>query len=83
MSGIELIFPLIIALVVLFFFINVFSLSVSLLWNGLIGAVALWVINLVGGFFSFSLEITFFKALIAGFFGVPGVVAVLLWELLK
>ena len=34
----------------------------------------LWVVNLFGA----GIEITFFKALIAGVFGIPGVIVILL-----
>ena len=60
---------------------NVFHCRFRLIWNGICGAVALWFINLIGGFLGFGLKITVIKALIAGFFGIPGCLAVILWEL--
>ena len=57
------------------------TLPFRLIWNGICGAVALWFINLIGGFLGFGLKITVIKALIAGFFGIPGCLAVILWEL--
>ena len=45
-----------------------FALPFKLVWNGIIGAVALWLVNLVGALFGFGLKITVVKALIAGFF---------------
>lgn len=57
---------------------KIISLPMKLLWkmitNSLMGAVMLWVINLFGA----GVEITFFKALLAGVLGVPGVIIVLL-----
>ena len=61
--------------------VKCFSLPFRLIWNGICGAVALWFINLIGGFLGFGLKITVIKALIAGFFGIPGCLAVILWEL--
>ena len=53
------------------------ALPLRILWklitNSIIGAIILWVINLLG----VGIEITFLKALIAGVFGVPGVIVVL------
>ena len=45
-----------------------------LITNSIVGAVILWVINLFG----VGIEITFFKALIVGIFGIPGVIVVLI-----
>ncbi|MBQ2134220.1 MAG: pro-sigmaK processing inhibitor BofA family protein, partial [Phascolarctobacterium sp.] len=38
-------------------------------------------INLIGGFVGFGLKITVIKALIAGFFGIPGALAIVLFEI--
>ena len=54
------------------------ALPFRILWvlitNSIVGAVILWVINLFGA----GIEITFFKALIVGIFGIPGVIVVLI-----
>lgn len=73
---------MVIAVIVLFLVVKFFSLSLSLVWNGIVGAVLLWGLNLVGGLFGFTIDITIFKALIAGFFGVPGLIAIIAYELL-
>ena len=57
------------------------SLPFKLVWNGVIGAAALWLVNLIGAAVGFGLKITVAKALIAGIFGVPGLLAVLCWEI--
>ena len=66
--------PFIIGVLILVVVVKCFSLPFRLIWNGICGAVALWFINLIGGFLGF-------KALIAGLFGIPGCLAVILWEL--
>ena len=57
---------------------KVIALPFRILWalitNSIVGAVILWVINLFG----VGIEITFLKALIAGIFGIPGVLLVLI-----
>lgn len=54
------------------------SIPAKLLWklltNSIVGAVMLWVISLLG----LHVKITFLTALIAGIFGIPGVLAVLI-----
>lgn len=55
---------------------------IKLLLNGVIGGLMLWVLNLVGGSFGVSVVINPVTALIAGFLGVPGVVLILLLQVL-
>ena len=72
---------LLIGVLLLFIIVKVLSMPFKLVWNGLLGALTLWLVNLAGGFVGFSLKITVIKALIAGFFGIPGAVAVILFEI--
>ena len=51
-----------------------FRILWKLITNSIVGAIILWAINLLG----VGIEITFLKALIAGIFGVPGVLLVLI-----
>lgn len=73
--------PFLIGILILFIIVKVFSLPFKLVWNGVYGAIALWLINLLGSFLGFGIKVTIVKALIAGFFGIPGCLAVILWEL--
>ncbi|MGL5206088.1 MAG: pro-sigmaK processing inhibitor BofA family protein [Acidaminococcaceae bacterium] len=82
MSGFAAFVPYVVAIVVLLLVVKFFSLPFKLVWNGIIGGATLWLINLVGAAFSFHIDITVIKALVVGFFGVPGVVALALWEML-
>lgn len=74
----EIIGSFIVGIIVLFILLRVLSLPFKIVWklitNSIVGALMLWVVNLFG----LGIEITFFKALIAGFFGVPGVLVVVL-----
>lgn len=72
---------LLIGVLLLLIIVKVLSMPFKLVWNGLLGALTLWLVNIVGGFMGFSLKITIVKALIAGFFGIPGAVAVILFEI--
>lgn len=74
----EIIGSFIVGIIVLFILLRVLSLPFRIVWklitNSIVGALMLWVVNLFG----LGIEITFFKALIAGLFGVPGVLVVVL-----
>ena len=71
-----------IGVVILYIIVKLLALPFKLVWNGIIGAVMLWLANLLGGaLFNVTIHITIIKALIAGFFGIPGAAAVILWDL--
>ena len=71
-----------VGLIVLFLFINMFSLSLKLLWNGLCGVVLLWLFNTLGGIVGVAIPVNFISALVAGFFGIPGVIFLLIYQLM-
>ena len=73
--------PMIGGVLLLLLVVKLLSMPFKLVWNGLCGAL-LRFINLVGSLAGFTMKITVIKALIAGFFGVPGALAVVLYELL-
>jgi len=54
----------------------------KLLVNGLLGGLLLLVINLIGGFFSVTIAINPLSAVIAGYFGLPGIILLLLFKLI-
>lgn len=80
-TGLQEFWPLILVLLLLFALVQLFELPLKLIWNGLIGAGTLFVVNVLGSFVGFSLKITLWKALIAGFLGIPGTIAVILYEI--
>ncbi|MEG0797963.1 MAG: pro-sigmaK processing inhibitor BofA family protein [Acidaminococcaceae bacterium] len=69
---------LLIALVILFLLVKVLSWPFKLVWNGILGAAMLWLLNLVG----VGIPLTILNALVAGIFGIPGVVGLLVWKYL-
>ncbi|MDY4920414.1 MAG: pro-sigmaK processing inhibitor BofA family protein [Phascolarctobacterium sp.] len=73
--------PMLVGVVLLLVLVKLLSMPFKLVWNGICGAVLLWLVNLIGGFVGFTMKITIIKALIAGFFGVPGAIAVVMFEL--
>ncbi len=78
----EILGSLIIGVIILIAVVKLLSLPFKLIYNGICGAVLLWLANLLGGLVGFSMKITIVKALIAGFFGIPGAIAVILYEVL-
>ena len=73
--------PMLVGIVLLLIVVKLLSMPFKLVWNGICGAILLWLVNIVGSFVGFGLKITILKALIAGFFGIPGALAVILFEL--
>ena len=63
--------PMLVGVVLLLVIVKLLSMPFKLVWNGICGAILLWLVNLLGSFVGFGLKITIFKALIAGFFGIP------------
>lgn len=75
-----------IALIILYVILKVLSLPIKiiikLLVNALIGGIVLFLINLIGASFGLVLDITWLTAVIVGFFGVPGVIIVMILQFL-
>ena len=70
-----LVAPLI-GVAIIFLLIKLVSLPFWLLKNSIIGAIMLYIINFIG---IFTIKITFIHCLIAGVFGIPGVIALLIY----
>ena len=70
-----------IVLILLLGRILVFPLKVvlKLVYNGLIGGLALWLVNLIGAPLGFTLPITDWTALLVGLLGIPGVLLLILY----
>ena len=56
-----------------FFLVIPLKIVFRLVYNGLIGGIVLWLVNLIGAQFGFVLPITVWTALLVGFLGLPGV----------
>ncbi len=80
-NGMQEFWPLLLVLFILFFVVELFELPLKLIWNGLIGAGTLFVINLIGSLVGFTMKITIWKALVAGVLGIPGTIAVIIYEI--
>lgn len=74
-----------VALIVLYIVLKIIAapvkIIIKLMINAFVGGVVLFLINLVGAGFGFALNITWLTSLIVGIFGVPGVVLVILLQM--
>ncbi len=59
-----------------------FKILMRLLLNGIMGGIVLFLFNLVGGIFNLYLEISPLNAIIVGFLGVPGVILLLIVQMI-
>ena len=71
MGIIEIGVGLIAGVLILGALIFLIGLPFKIIWNSIVGAVILWLVNLTG---LITIKITFIHALIVGVFGVPGLV---------
>ena len=70
---------LLILLAVLIKFLSIsFKIAWKIVVNSIAGAIMLWIVNLFGA----AVNINFVSAFIAGVFGIPGVIIILLYTYL-
>lgn len=67
-------------IVVLYLILQILPLPFYFLYNGIVGAIFLWILNIFGPLVGIALPITIVNALIAGIFGVPGILFLLIWH---
>lgn len=57
------------------------KILIKLLINGLIGGVVLLLFNLIGGIFNLTIAVNPLNAVIVGFLGIPGVILILILQM--
>lgn len=74
-----------VALIVLFLVLKIIAapikIIIKLMLNALAGGVVLFLINMIGAGFGFVLDINWITSLIVGIFGAPGVILVILLQI--
>lgn len=79
----SLVIAFFVGLLILCVFTKIFSFPLGILWkciyNSIIGAIVLYAINFLGIVY---IPINFLTALIAGVFGIPGVLVLTIYALL-
>ncbi|KOA19450.1 sigma-K factor-processing regulatory protein BofA [Clostridium homopropionicum DSM 5847] len=72
-------------LILLFLIVKLLAWPLKILWklliNGVLGVVLLIIVNFIGGYFGLSIGINPWTAIIAGFFGIPGVIFLILFKM--
>ena len=76
MELLEITGGLLVGVVVLLVLRFLISLPFKIIWNSLVGAIMLYLFNLLG---IFTIKITFIHSLIAGIFGIPGVIGLAIY----
>lgn len=70
----------------LFLFGRIFILPIKsvlkLVLNSILGGVIIYVINLIGGVFSFHIGLNYITAILTGILGIPGVVLLIILKLI-
>ncbi len=74
-----------VALIVLFLVLKIIAapikIIIKLMLNALAGGVVLFLINMIGAGLGFVLDINWITSLIVGIFGMPGVILVILLQI--
>ncbi len=78
---IEFLIYALIGLIVLYVLIKLLKWPIKLLINGICGVILLYIVNFIGAAFGLHIAINIITALIAGIFGIPGVAALILFQL--
>jgi inhibitor of the pro-sigma K processing machinery len=74
--GLEVFIAPLIGIAIIFALVKLIKLPFWLLKNSIIGAVMLYICNFIG---LFTIKVTFVHCLIAGIFGIPGIIVLLLF----
>lgn len=74
-----------IAIIALFIVVKLLAwplkILIKLIINAVLGTILLFLVNLIGVHFGFVIGINLVTSLIAGFFGVPGVIFLIIFKL--
>lgn len=73
---ISLLIAPIIGVIIIFALVKIISLPFWILKNSIVGAIMIYIINFIG---IFTIKMTFIHCLIAGVFGIPGIVGLLIY----
>ena len=77
-----LVIPVLICVLVVKFLCSQAKLIWKIAANSISGFICLWLLNLASGITGFVFEINFFTALLVGFLGIPGIILLVLGQLL-
>lgn len=73
-----------IVIIILFFLVKFLSLSMKLVWNAIIGSIGLYLYNLLAITIGLkTIGFSIINVLLVGFFGIPGLVALIIWQFIS
>ena len=78
-----LLIPIVVGLLVLKFFFSQIGCLWKIAVNSASGFICLWLLNLISGFTGIVFEINIVTVLVAGFLGIPGIILLVLGQLLN
>lgn len=55
-------------------FIVPIKLILKLVFNSILGGILIWIINLIGGIWSFHIGLNLYTSILVGILGVPGAI---------
>ncbi|KGM95196.1 sigma-K factor processing regulatory protein BOFA [Clostridium novyi A str. 4552] len=74
-----------IGIILLYLIVKLLAWPIKILYkliiNGVLGAILLFVVNLIGSHIGITIGINAWSALIAGFFGIPGVIFLIIFKM--
>lgn len=77
-----LLIPVVVGIVVVKFFFSQIGCLWKIAVNSVSGFICLWLLNLLSGFTGILLPINFVSCLLTGFLGIPGIILLVLGQLL-
>ena len=77
-----LLIPVVVGIVVVKFFFSQIGCLWKLAVNSVSGFICLWLLNLASGLTGIVLPINFVSCLLTGFLGIPGIILLVLGQLL-
>ena len=80
MISLDMMVYALIGLALLFLIIKLLKWPLKILINGILGIILLYIANIVGSYSGFVLPVNAISALIAGFFGIPGIIFLVLFQ---
>ena len=78
-----LVVPVLLGILVIKFLFSQAKLIWKIAANSVSGFICLWLLNLASGITGFVFEINFFTALLVGFLGIPGIILLVLGQLMS
>ena len=85
MNALSSVLMIVLAVLVIFALLKILSAPIRLIFklliNTAVGFALLFLVNLIGSYFGFSLEMNLLNALITGIFGIPGVIVLIFIKL--